>query len=53
MRFHLAWMKGECGLTAGCKGCVRSEENILGCCVKNSEKDLLGGVKSTDATECE
>lgn len=52
MRFHLAWMKGGCGLT-GCEGCVRSEENSLGYYVENSEEDLLGGVKATDVTEYE
>ena len=49
-RLYLAWAKGGRGLIS-CEGCVRSEENSLGLYVKNSEEDLLRGVKATDVIE--
>ena len=49
-RLYLARAKGGRGLI-NCEGCVSSEENSVGLYVKNSEEDLLRGVKATDFIE--
>ena len=49
-RVHLSREMGGRGLIS-CEGCVKMEENNLGCHVKNSNEPLIEGVKASETGE--